>query len=99
MRRTLPDSGFGPRPDRLEQWRWRVSVAARTANGNSISVRADAEGHPGYLATARMLGEAGLMLADPSASSERSGCLTPAIALGTGSIERFEHARLRFAVL
>jgi short subunit dehydrogenase-like uncharacterized protein len=45
-----------------------------------------------------MLGEAGLMLADTSASSERSGCLTPAIALGTGSIERFEHARLSFAV-
>lgn len=98
MRRGLPDSGFGPRPDRLEDWRWRVSVTGRTASGESVSVSADAEGHPGYLATARMLGEAGLMLADPAASSDRSGCLTPAIALGTGAIERFEHARLRFTV-
>lgn len=98
MRRRLPSSGFGPRADRLEAWRWRLSVAARTAAGHSVAVELDAEGHPGYLATARMLGEAGLMLADPGATPERSGCLTPAIALGTASIERFEHARLHFRV-
>jgi short subunit dehydrogenase-like uncharacterized protein len=63
-----------------------------------VHTEGDAEGHPGYLATARMLGEAGLLLAEPGATPERAGCLTPATALGTGSIERFEHARMRFAV-
>ncbi len=53
---------------------------------------------PGYLATARMLGEAGLLLAEPGATPERAGCLTPATALGTGSVERFERARVRFSV-
>jgi len=60
-------------------------------------VRAD-EGHPGYLATARMLGEAGLLLAEPGATPERAGSLTPATALGTDSLDRFEHARARFTV-
>ncbi len=45
-----------------------------------------------------MLGEAGLLLAEPGATPERAGCLTPATALGTGSIDRFERARLRFSV-
>lgn len=98
MRRGLPSSGFGPRADRLEDWHWRMSVAAATAAGQRLEVEVDADGHPGYLATARMLGEAGLMLADPGASSSSSGCLTPAAALGTEAIERFEHARLRFEV-
>ena len=63
-----------------------------------MRVDVDADGHPGYLATARMLGEAGLLLAEPGATPERAGCLTPATALGTGSLERFERARLRFSV-
>ena len=63
-----------------------------------MRVDVDADGHPGYLATARMLGEAGLLLAEPGATPERAGCLTPATALGTGSVERFERARVRFSV-
>ena len=66
--------------------------------GSDVRVDVDADGHPGYLATARMLGEAGLLLAEPGATPDRAGCLTPATALGTGSLERFERARLRFAV-
>lgn len=95
---VLPSSGFGPAPDRLEDWSWRVNVEARTAGGNEVRVAADADGHPGYLATARILGEAGLLLAEAGATPERSGVLTPAIALGTGSAQRFEAARLRFSV-
>ena len=64
LRSALPSSGFGPAADRLEPWRWRFDVDARTAGSHRVGVRVDAEGHPGYLATARMLGEAGLMLAD-----------------------------------
>ena len=98
LSRILPGSGFGPKGDRLEGWKWRMSVEGRTAGGQAVRVDVDADGHPGYLATARMLGEAGLLLAEPGATPERAGCLTPATALGTGSAERFERAQVRFHV-
>ena len=98
LSRVLPSSGFGPAADRLEAWKWHMSLAARTTGGHEVRVDVDADGHPGYLATARMLGEAGLLLAEAGATPERSGCLTPATALGTGCVDRFERARLRFSV-
>jgi short subunit dehydrogenase-like uncharacterized protein len=94
----LPSSGFGPAGDRMEQWKWRISLTARTTAGREVRVEVDADGHPGYLATARMLGEAGLLLAEPDATPRRAGCLTPATALGTGCVERFERAQVRFSV-
>jgi short subunit dehydrogenase-like uncharacterized protein len=75
-----------------------MAIEGRTTGGNVVRATVDADGHPGYLATARMLGEAGLLLAEPGATPERSGCLTPATALGTQSAGRFERARVRFSV-
>ena len=75
-----------------------MSVEARTTGGHEVRVDVDADGHPGYLATARMLGEAGLLLAEPGATPERAGCLTPATALGTGIAKRLERAGVRFSV-
>ncbi len=98
MGAVFPSSGFGPAADRLEDWTWHMSIDARTGAGHDVHVDVDASGHPGYLATARMLGEAGLLLAEPGATPHRAGCLTPAAALGTASAGRFERARLRFAV-
>ncbi len=98
LRRALPSSGFGPRADRLEQWRWRMTVAGTTADGHRVEVEIDGDGHPGYLTTARLLGEAGLLLATPGATRNRAGCLTPALAIGTQEIMRFDAAGLRFAV-
>jgi short subunit dehydrogenase-like uncharacterized protein len=63
-----------------------------------VRVEVDADGHPGYLATARMLGEAGLLLAEAGLTPDRAGCLTPATALGTESLDRFHRARVRFSV-
>jgi short subunit dehydrogenase-like uncharacterized protein len=94
----LPSSGFGPDGDRMEQWKWRISLTARTTAGHQVRVEVDADGHPGYLATARMLGEAGLLLAEHDATPRRAGCLTPATALGTACVGRFERARVRFSV-
>lgn len=99
MRRVFPDSGFGPRPDRLEQWAWRMTAQCRTTGGNAVETRVDAEGHPGYLATSRLMGEAGLLLSEPGATPDRAGFLTPATALGTEHLDRFERARLRFSVV
>jgi short subunit dehydrogenase-like uncharacterized protein len=98
MRRSLPSSGFGPSGDRLEQWSWRLTVTARTPGDRHVQVDVHAEGHPGYLTTAKLLGEAGLLLAEQNGPFERAGCLTPATALGTAHLERFERAGARFVV-
>jgi short subunit dehydrogenase-like uncharacterized protein len=75
-----------------------MSLEARTSGDHLVRVGVDADGHPGYLATARMLGEAGLLLAEPGATPDKAGCLTPATALGTACVPRFERARVRFSV-
>jgi short subunit dehydrogenase-like uncharacterized protein len=98
MARFGPSSGFGPAADRLEAWRWRMTATGRTDAGHVVTAKLDADGHPGYLATARLLGEAGMLLAEDGATPARSGCLTPAAALGTDAAGRFAHARLRFSV-
>jgi len=99
LRKLLPGSGFGPQGERLQDWSWRVDVEARTTGGKHVYTELDADGHPGYLATSKMLGETGLMLAEDNLTPERGGCLTPATALGTDHLERFERAGLRFAVV
>jgi short subunit dehydrogenase-like uncharacterized protein len=98
MRRFMPPSGFGPTGEGLEQWRWDVEVNARTGGGHHVAIEVDADGHPGYLSTSRMLGEAGLLLCEEGATPEGGGCLTPAAALGVDRLERFERAGLRFRV-
>jgi short subunit dehydrogenase-like uncharacterized protein len=98
MRKVFPSSGFGPSGSRLEEWSWQVAVDARTAGGHRVRVDVDADGHPGYLATAKLLGEAGLLLAERDSTPERAGCLTPATAIGTGRLDRFERAGVRFSV-
>ena len=98
LRSALPSSGFGPAADRLEPWRWRFDVDATTTGSHPVGVAVEATGHPGYLATARMLGEAGLMLAEDGVTPDRAGCITPAIALGTDALERFERAGMTFTV-
>jgi short subunit dehydrogenase-like uncharacterized protein len=98
MRRALPASGFGPAGERLEDWTWQLSVDARTVGDRYLRVNLDADGHPGYLTTSRMLGEAGLLLAEDGATPAQTGCLTPAAALGIAQLDRFERAGMRFAV-
>lgn len=98
MRRLMPSSGFGPTGEALQDWHWGLEVDARTDGDRRLSVALDADGHPGYLSTSRMLGEAGLLLAEDGATPAGGGCLTPAAALGTGGLDRFERAGLRFRV-
>jgi len=96
--RMLPESGYSPPLAQQREWGWGASLAARTAGGRSVRVEIASEGHFGYLATGRITGEAGLLLAELGATPERAGCLTPATALGSGCAERFRRARLGFSV-
>jgi short subunit dehydrogenase-like uncharacterized protein len=98
LRKVLPSSGFGPSGSKLEEWTWHLTVDARTGGGHYVRVDLEADGQPGYLTTARLLGEVGLLLAEEGATPVRAGYLTPATALGTQSIPRFERAGARFSV-
>ncbi len=98
LRKRLPGSGFGPQGARMDDFAWKMRVSARTEGGHFVRADLDADGHPGYLATAKMLGEAGLLLSEDGATPERSGFLTPAAALGTAHADRFRHAGVRFQV-
>jgi short subunit dehydrogenase-like uncharacterized protein len=98
LRDRLPGSGFGPQGEGMNDFSWRLAVNARTVGGHFVRVDLDADGHPGYLSTARLLGEAGILLAEDGATPEGSGFLTPAAALGTASAPQFHHAGLRFRV-
>jgi short subunit dehydrogenase-like uncharacterized protein len=82
----------------MEDFSWRMAVSARTTGGHYVRVDLDADGHPGYLSTAKMLGEAGLLLSENGTTPSESGFLTPAAALGTEHLDRFRHAGLRFQV-
>jgi short subunit dehydrogenase-like uncharacterized protein len=94
----MPASGFGPAGERLVPWNWTMSVHARTVAGRDVAATVQADGHPGYLATARMLAEAGLLLAEDGATPARAGCLTPGMALGSGCVERLARAHMHFSV-
>jgi short subunit dehydrogenase-like uncharacterized protein len=98
MRKRLPSSGFGPTGERMEDWSWRMTVNAKTVGGHFVRADLEGDGQPGYLTTAKMLGEAGLLLSEKGATPERSGFLTPAAALGTGELDRFRHAGVRIQV-
>ena len=97
MARLGPGSGFGPKGERLKHWHWQMTARALTDGGRSLHGLLDADGHPGYLATARLLGEAGILLAEADATPAGGGCLTPSAALGTDGLQRFARAGLRFS--
>ncbi len=97
MAKIGPSSGFGPTGARLEHWRWRMTASGLTRGGRELHAILDADGHPGYLATARLLGEAGILLAEDGSTPSVGGCLTPSAALGTQCLQRFARAGLRFS--
>ena len=82
LRRALPEQGSGPEERFLRDWVWSIEAVARHSDGATGLARLDGRGHPGYTATAAMLAELGLRMALGRAP-DRSGCLTPALAMGT----------------
>jgi short subunit dehydrogenase-like uncharacterized protein len=99
MERVGPKPGDGPRPETLDDWSYRIDLRATTVSGQQVDVVVEAEGHPGYKSTAMLVGEAALLLADPSATRPGgAGFLTPATALGLAELHRFAEAACTFSV-
>jgi short subunit dehydrogenase-like uncharacterized protein len=68
-------------------------ISARTSAGARYQSTIQAEGDPGYAATAVMLGESALCLAlDRDRLPDHAGVLTPATAMGAALADRLRSA-------
>lgn len=83
IRRVLPEAGTGPSGPYLHDWTWTVHARATSLDGTVGVATMDGRGHPGYTATAAIIVEVALRMASRERGRGRSGCLTPALAMGT----------------
>jgi len=91
--RVLPDPGEGPDEESREKGFFKIRITTTTASGRKFRCRIQASGDPGYKATAVMLGESGLCLAQDREMTPRvAGVLTPATAMGSVLTERLKAA-------
>lgn len=91
--RVLPDPGEGPDEKSRERGFFKIEIHSDTSSGAHLVCTISAPGDPGYKATAVMLGEAGLALANDDAQlPDRAGVLTPATAIGSRLAERLRAA-------
>lgn len=97
--RVLPSPGEGPSREAIEAGCFEMRLYGQ-APGGEVRVKVRAERDPGYGATAIMLGESAVCLAqDRAALRESGGVLTPATAMGTPLLARLRAAGLTFEVL
>jgi short subunit dehydrogenase-like uncharacterized protein len=99
--RLLPSPGQGPSPRTRERGFFRSTLVGYDAAGApSARLRVRADRDPGYGATAGMLAEMALFLADaserPDPGPGRGGVLTPAVAGGERYAARLARAGVRF---
>jgi short subunit dehydrogenase-like uncharacterized protein len=92
----LKDPGEGPSPEQRERSWFRVRFRGR--GGEKRIVVEVSGGDPGYGETSKMLAESALCLAYDQLP-ERSGQLTPAVAMGQPLIDRLSRAGIKFEVL
>jgi len=97
--RFIPSAGEGPSDEAREKGFFKIEVHARTSVGERYVCRIEAQGDPGYAATAVMFGEAALCLVlDRERLPERAGVLTPATALDGPLVERLRAAGQTYEV-
>ena len=90
---VLPRPGQGPGEKTRRTGFFRMQIHARTSTGARYLARVEAQGDPGYAATAVMLGESALCLAlDAASLPDRAGVLTPATAMGAALTGRLTAA-------
>lgn len=95
---VLPAPGEGPSPEAQLHGYFDVRLHGRDDQGNQLTVKVTGDRDPGYGSTAKMLGQAGLCLAEDIAKEDRAGgFLTPSVAMGDALLKRLEaHSGLAF---
>lgn len=93
VERLAPKPGTGPSEQTREKGHYRVETYTTTSSGARYVASMAQQGDPGYKATAVLLGECGLALAqDRDKLSELRGVLTPAAAMGEALLARLPAA-------
>jgi short subunit dehydrogenase-like uncharacterized protein len=92
----IKDPGEGPSREQRERGWFKLRFVGE--GGGRRVVTEVSGGDPGYGETSKMLGESALCLANDELP-ERSGQLTPAVAMGQALIDRLERAGIRFGVV
>jgi short subunit dehydrogenase-like uncharacterized protein len=91
--RFIPSAGEGPSAEAREKGFFKIEIHARTPAGERYVCRIEAQGDPGYAATAVMFGEAALCLVlDRDRLPEGAGVLTPATAMDGALLDRLRAA-------
>ena len=93
LSRFAPAAGSGPTGRHLTDWAWSVRAEAVGSHGGRGTAVLHGTGHPGYTATATIIAAVGLHLI--AEASGRSGCLTPALSLGTTGARGLDTDELR----
>ena len=89
----IPKQGEGPSEVSQEQGFYDLRFWGVTASGETIEVKVLGDRDPGYGSTAKMLGQAGLCMAQDFAKSDKPGGFwTPASMFGNHLIERLVKA-------
>ena len=96
--RVLPDPGEGPSEKTREKGFFNIDIHTTTSSGKRLRCEIRAPGDPGYKATAVMLGESALCLAQDDLP-EKAGVLTPATAMGGALAERLKAAGHTYRVV
>jgi short subunit dehydrogenase-like uncharacterized protein len=95
----LPAPGQGPSAAARQAGWFRSVLHARTVTGARYEAVVAGTGDPGYAATAVVLTEAALALAeDRNHLPDAAGVLTPATALGWALVERLRRRGMTLAV-
>lgn len=97
----MPKPGEGPSPQEQQDGMFDLRFYGTTASGNKLVTKVTGDRDPGYGSTAKMLGEAGVCLAqDISKDALAGGLWTPSTALGDRLMARLtEHAGITFEVV
>ncbi len=96
-RRWMPAPGEGPSPESRARGFFDIRIYAKTETatgerGPNLEGRVSAKGDPGYAATAMMISEAAICLAQGEAEETRGGSWTPASCLGEPLVTRLRRA-------
>lgn len=98
---VLPKPGEGPSAEQQKKGFFDLRFHGTLADGSRMTAKVTGDRDPGYGATAKMMGEAALCLAqDVSRESVPGGFWTPSTAMGDLLIERLsENAGMSFSVM
>lgn len=98
---VVPASGQGPSEEARNNGYYDLRFWGKTADGQTIEVKVTGDRDPGYGSTAKILGQAGVCLAnDFPKSHKKGGFWTPSVMFGGVLIERLvKYSGLTFDVV